>query len=136
MKLSFSGALLAVVSFAPALHAETLPEFHVGTCSYKATHIVMVKTEAAAQGKFRVVESWKGDLQKGAVLKLPALAKEGRGEMVLFLRDGTPGLMTMYIGHDAMCPGAHGQPERCNCNPEIEYYRISTPPKAKKGGRR
>src|SRR2546421_7605016 len=86
MKPSLCVGLLAVSLSGSVARAESLPSFHVPSCSYRATHIVVVKTEAGAEGKFQVVESWKGDQRQGSVLKVPALAKDAKGEMVLFLR--------------------------------------------------
>jgi hypothetical protein len=71
---------------ATAIRAESLPTFHPGYSSHKATHIVLVKTEEGGQGKFRVVESWKGDLKPDSTLTISGLAKEAKGDMVLFLR--------------------------------------------------
>jgi hypothetical protein len=70
----------------PFVNAESLPTFHPATSSYRATHIVLVETESGNEGKFRVVESWKGDLKKDATLTIPGLAKDAKGQMVLFLR--------------------------------------------------
>jgi hypothetical protein len=86
MKLSFHMGLLVALLCGAAVHAESLPTFHLGSCTHEATHIVVVKTETPSGGEFRVLGSWKGDLEKGSLLKLPALAKDARGEMVLFLR--------------------------------------------------
>lgn len=81
----FVALLVTLVALAPA-RAETLPRFHPPSCSYEATHIVVVKTQDGGEGKFRVVEPWKGDLKADADLTIPALAKEAKGDMVLFLR--------------------------------------------------
>jgi hypothetical protein len=86
MKPSLPIGLLAALLCGSIVRAETLPTFHPRSCSYDATHIVLVKTEAAEKGQFRVVESWKGNLEKDSLLELPALAKDAKGEMVLFLR--------------------------------------------------
>jgi hypothetical protein len=86
MKHSVGGGLLVALLCGSTVRAELLPTFHAGSCAYQATHIVVVKTEVAAKGEFVVVESWKGDLKKGSYLKIAALAKEAKGEMVLFLR--------------------------------------------------
>lgn len=31
-----------------------------------------------------------------------------------------PGVHHLVMLHDSTCPGAHGQPEQCNCTPEAE----------------
>jgi hypothetical protein len=81
------GAVLFVILLGSStLRAEELPTFHPRSTTRDATHIVVVKTEG--EGKFQVLESWKGDLKKGTVLQLPALAKDGKGEMVLFMKGG------------------------------------------------
>src|SRR4051794_15030124 len=86
MRRSWPVALVVVWFAGPAARAESLPTFHPGTCSYRATHIVLVKTEDGGAGKFPVVESGKGGLEKDAAFPIPALAKDAKGEMVLFLR--------------------------------------------------
>ncbi|HKA07569.1 MAG TPA: hypothetical protein VKD71_09950 [Gemmataceae bacterium] len=84
-------ALFGTLLVATSNHAESLPTFHVGHSSRTATHIVLVKTDDAGKGKFRVVESWKGDLKPDAALSIPGLAKDAKGDMVLFLkRDSKP----------------------------------------------
>jgi hypothetical protein len=82
-KLTTALAALLATSF---VRAETLPTFHPASSSYKATHIVLVETEPGGEGKFRVIESWKGDLKKDATLTIPGLAKDAKGQMVLFVR--------------------------------------------------
>jgi hypothetical protein len=77
---------LAVLLTTSIVRAETLPSFHPESSSYKATHIVLVETEPGGEGKFRVVESWKGDLKKDATLTIPGLARDAKGQMVLFVR--------------------------------------------------
>ena len=64
----------------------------------------------------------------------PGFRAIGEAEAKRILQAGTPGLMAMYIGHDDSCPGAHGKPSECNCNPSVEYYRVATLPR--KGGAR
>jgi hypothetical protein len=85
MKRALCAALFVALLCVSLVRAEVQPTFGVAL-SYDATHIVLVKTVVAEEGKFLVVESWKGNLKKDSVLKLPVLAKEAKGEMVLFLR--------------------------------------------------
>jgi hypothetical protein len=86
MRRARLAALVAALAAAAAGRAESLPTFRPGSCSYRATHIVVVKAQDGGEGMFRVVESWKGDLKKDAPLHIPALARDAKGEMVLFLR--------------------------------------------------
>jgi hypothetical protein len=76
-------ALVTGLALPVAVVAETLPTFHVATSAYRASHIVLVKCDA--EGKFHVVESWKGELKKDSTITIPELAKDAKGEMVLFL---------------------------------------------------
>jgi hypothetical protein len=69
-----------------ASYAKNLPEFHTRMCTYRAKQVVVVKTVSAAEGKFRVEESWKGDLKQGGELVVPGLVKEAKGHMILFLK--------------------------------------------------
>lgn len=85
MRLTLTTALVTFLA-TPLVHAESLPTFHPGSSSYKATHIVLVDTEPGGEGEFRVIESWKGDLKKDATLTIPGLAKDAKGQMVLFVR--------------------------------------------------
>jgi hypothetical protein len=81
-----------VVGFVTASgRAEILPTFWPAGCSYKATHIVVVTTEPAGRGRFKVTESWKGDLKPGDALTIPGLAGDAKGDMALFMaRDPDP----------------------------------------------
>jgi hypothetical protein len=85
MRVRIHAALLLALLAAPAVRADTLPSFHP-SCTYKATHVIVVETQAGKDGSFRVVATWKGDLKKGDTLTIRELAKEAKGEMVLFLR--------------------------------------------------
>lgn len=68
----------------PSARAESLPTFHPA-CSYRATHIVVVATEPGGGGRFKVAESWKGDLRPGDALTIPGLARDAKGDMVIFM---------------------------------------------------
>jgi hypothetical protein len=73
-----------VITFAgSSARAADIPLFRP-TYTYWATHIVIVVTEPGG-GRFRVIESWKGDLGNGTGLTIPGLAADAKGEMVLFL---------------------------------------------------
>lgn len=50
------------------------PSFDLETCSWNATHIVVVTEGKTIDGVFRVLESWKGDLYSGDTIKVPELA--------------------------------------------------------------
>jgi hypothetical protein len=79
--------ILFLVLVAPAtVRAELQATFHPRSSTYGATHIVLVKTDPDRAGRFRVVESWKGNRKKDETLRIPDLARDARGEMVLFLR--------------------------------------------------
>jgi len=84
MRSTFS--VCGLLFLAAAIRAEILPTFHAGYSAHNATHIVLVKTQDGGDGTFRVVESWKGDLTADTALAIAGLAKEARGDMVLFLR--------------------------------------------------
>jgi hypothetical protein len=86
MRRARLAALVVALIAAAAGRAESLPTFHPGSSSYRATHIVVVKAQDGGEGMFRVVESWKGDLKQDSALHLPGLTKDAKGEIVLFLR--------------------------------------------------
>jgi hypothetical protein len=48
------------------------PSFSLSSCSWSATHVVLVQT-TPEDGAFSVVESWKGDLKPGDSLEIPEL---------------------------------------------------------------
>ena len=50
------------------------PSFDLETCSWNATHIVVATEGKTIDGEFRVLESWKGDLNPGDTIKVPELA--------------------------------------------------------------
>lgn len=85
MKITSVATALTLLLVVRGVRAEILPRFHVASSSYKASHIVHVRTVKDGEGVFRVQESWKGDLKKDDELKIPGLAKDAKGEMVLFL---------------------------------------------------
>ena len=76
--------LVSVFVILGSARAEILPAFHPA-CAYRATHIVVVQTVSPEEGRFRVLETWKGDKQKDDAITVPGLAKIAKGEMVLFL---------------------------------------------------
>ena len=61
-----------ILGVAIPLYAVIRPTFDLDSCSWNATHIVLVQT-TANDVVFSVVESWKGDLQPGESLELPEL---------------------------------------------------------------
>jgi hypothetical protein len=79
-----------VVLFGGSARAEVFPVFNA-KCTYRATHIVVAATAPGGAGRFKVAESWLGDLKAGEQLTIPGLAKHAKGDMVLFLaRDADP----------------------------------------------
>ena len=74
---------LALALTANLTFAETLPEFRA-PCR-KATHIAVVQTMSAQEGKFVVLDVWKGDLEQQASLVIPDMSELAKGKMILFL---------------------------------------------------
>lgn len=64
-------AILLTISPIP-MDAGIRPSFSLDGSAWSATHIVLVQT-TAEDGKFSVVESWKGDLKPGDALEIPEL---------------------------------------------------------------
>jgi hypothetical protein len=84
-----------LLTFAASLHAEIalLPEVHVP--AWKATDVVIVTEGEVTDGNVEVLETWKGDLARGARISVPALAafageQKVSGERILLylIRDG------------------------------------------------
>ena len=57
------------------------PSFSVDFSSWDATHIVVV-TPVSDDGKFQVLESWKGDLLPGATILVPELKPDAESKSV------------------------------------------------------
>lgn len=55
--------------------SESLPEFHLESSAWRATHIVVATEGEKIDGVFTVIESWKGDLKPGETLTIPELAE-------------------------------------------------------------
>jgi hypothetical protein len=53
-------------------YAGTRPSFVLDYSAWKATHIVLVET-TDEDGRFEVVESWKGDLKPGESITIPEM---------------------------------------------------------------
>jgi hypothetical protein len=53
--------------------AETLPSFVLRYLACQATHIVKADEGQEIDGVVRVIESWKGDLEKGVTITIPEL---------------------------------------------------------------
>ncbi len=64
---------LLLVSTADAT-AAIMPSFSYESCSWKATHVVVVSEGDKIDGEVEVLESWKGDLKKGDLVSVPELA--------------------------------------------------------------
>jgi Surface antigen variable number repeat len=110
MKITLTSIFFLLVVFSTA-SAAIQPSFSPQGCSWRATDIVVVTEGSEIDGKFKVLETWKGDLKPGQTISVPELAKfkgqetrvlpstwrdyEGDGKpeyvtgerMILFLRD-------------------------------------------------
>lgn len=91
MRMAFLVSVGIIGFVTSSVRAECLPTFWPAGCSYRATHIVVVTVEPAGGGRFKVTESWKGDLKPGDALTIPGLARDAKGDMALFMaRDPDP----------------------------------------------
>jgi hypothetical protein len=59
---------------ASMLRAEIRPSFYVDAVSWDATHVIVATEGEAIDGTLTVLESWKGELQPGETVTVPALA--------------------------------------------------------------
>jgi hypothetical protein len=66
------GCLVLLASGVIPVDASIRQSFSLDSCTWNATHIVLVQT-TAKDGLFSVVESWKGDLKPGEPLEVPEL---------------------------------------------------------------
>ena len=67
--------LLVLLSLlAPAARAGIRPSFNLEDVSWQATHILVVTEGERIDGNVEVLESWKGGLTQGTVLRIPPLA--------------------------------------------------------------
>jgi len=66
--------LLALIVTSAEATAAIRPSFHLDSCSWRATHIVVVTEGATIDGNVEVLESWAGDLRPGDKLTIPELA--------------------------------------------------------------
>jgi|GEM_PF-2668916 len=64
--------LLALLLRLPAL-ADMAPGFDLRSLSWRSTHIVLAAREPGSVSQFKVLECWKGDLKKGAMLNVRGL---------------------------------------------------------------
>jgi len=62
-------------------HAGIRPFFSLDSCTWDATHIVVVATTSEGD-VFTVVESWKGDLKAGDTLKVPELKPDSDAVLI------------------------------------------------------
>jgi hypothetical protein len=67
-----AGLMVLMTIVAIPVEAGIRPSFDLDGCSWKATHVVLVKT-TSRDGVFSVVKSWKGDLKPGESLEVPEL---------------------------------------------------------------
>lgn len=71
-----TAALAAALATAPSpAEAFVLPSFHLSSCAFRASHIVVVTEGSEIDGKVRVLESWLGDLKRGDELNVPGLKR-------------------------------------------------------------
>lgn len=75
MRQPLAALLVLVLGLAGPARAGLAPSFEAESCGWRATHVVVVSEGAAIDGVVRVVESWRGDLNVGDELTLPALAR-------------------------------------------------------------
>jgi hypothetical protein len=64
--------MISLVIAAIPVDASIRPSFDLDDCSWRATHVLLVKT-TSTDDVFSVVKSWKGDLKPGDSLKVPGL---------------------------------------------------------------
>ena len=90
--------LLLVLAYQPGVFAWVEPSFGGHTCTWDATHIVVVTEGEKIDGVVEVQESWKGDLKKGDVITVPQLAAFAPNEKRLIaerlFQDERPGRLT------------------------------------------
>lgn len=65
--------LLLLILAAPLARAEVLPSFFAEGCAWKATHIVVVSEGESIDGEVVVLDSWYGDLERGARITVESL---------------------------------------------------------------
>jgi hypothetical protein len=73
-RASFAAVLFLAIFAAPTFGAR-LPSFNLDECAWFASHIVVVTEGNKIDGVVEVLDSWKGDLKKGEIIKLPRLAE-------------------------------------------------------------
>jgi hypothetical protein len=78
------GCLIALATFSNTAHAREYGAFQPWNCTWHSSHIVLADSED--EGRLSVVESWKGDLERGDAIQLPGFAEPG--QWLLFLREG------------------------------------------------
>ena len=66
--------LIALVLHSSAAAAAIRPSFDLDSCSWRATHVVVVSEGEIIDGAVEVLESWAGDLKPGDTLAIPELA--------------------------------------------------------------
>jgi hypothetical protein len=79
--------MLLVAMTCPVV-AGILPSFHLDYNAWEATHIVVVEA-TAEDDTFEVIESWKGDLQPGRRIRVPAI-RPGAGAAPLSMYPDEP----------------------------------------------
>src|SRR5262245_53018718 len=66
-------AIGLVNSVSVAFAGREEPAFHIETAAWNATHIVLASEGEEIDGRLKVRESWKGDLQPGDTIDVPEL---------------------------------------------------------------
>ena len=69
--------------------AGTRPSFDLDSCIWHATHIIRVET-TSADVAFTVMQTWKGDLNPGDALEVPALRPESTAVPITRYPKGPP----------------------------------------------
>jgi hypothetical protein len=103
--------LIALATFGNSAHAREYGAFQPWNCTWHASHVVLADFQS--EGRLSVVESWKGDLEKGDAIHLPGFAAPG--QWLLFLRDqpfneqqrkyAIGKWFAVFPGHKAFGPG-------------------------------
>lgn len=68
-------SILFLLAVSSAVVAGIRPSFSPEGCSWRASDIVVVTEGSQIDGKFQVLETWKGDLKPGETISVPELAQ-------------------------------------------------------------
>ena len=87
---SLAGLLLLLTIGAIPVDANIQLMFDLDSCSWAATHVVLVNT-TSRDGVFSVVKSWKGDLKPGESVEVPGLNPDKDAVPISSYPKQTPG---------------------------------------------